>query len=40
MCGFSDYAGFYRAFRAEYEISPREYAQSIRPRGEENNEFI
>ena len=27
-CGFSDYAGFYRAFRNEYGISPREYAQS------------
>ncbi len=23
-CGFSDYAGFYRAFRAEYGISPKE----------------
>ncbi|MBO7184594.1 MAG: helix-turn-helix domain-containing protein [Oscillospiraceae bacterium] len=30
-CGFSDYAGFYRAFRAEYAISPREYARSVRP---------
>jgi AraC-like DNA-binding protein len=30
-CGFSDYAGFYRAFRAEYNISPREYACSVRP---------
>lgn len=29
-CGFSDYAGFYRAFRAEYGISPREYTQSLR----------
>ena len=28
-CGFSDYAGFYRAFRNEYGISPREYAQSV-----------
>lgn len=25
-CGFSDYASFYRAFRAEYGVSPREYA--------------
>lgn len=25
-CGFSDYAGFYRAFKAEYGISPREFA--------------
>lgn len=30
-CGFCDYAGFYRAFRSEYGISPREYAQSIHP---------
>lgn len=30
-CGFTDYAGFYRAFRAEYAISPREYARSVRP---------
>lgn len=29
-CGFSDYTGFYRAFRSEYGISPREYAQSAR----------
>lgn len=25
-CGFSDYASFYRAFKAEYGVSPREYA--------------
>ena len=24
-CGFSDYASFYRAFKAEYGISPRQY---------------
>ena len=29
-CGFSDYAGFYRAFRAEYGVSPRSYAISAR----------
>ena len=29
VCGFSDYAGFYRAFRNEYGISPREYVQSL-----------
>lgn len=28
-CGFGDYTGFYRAFRAEYGASPREYVQSI-----------
>lgn len=36
-CGFTDYAGFYRAFRAEYAISPREYAQSMRPLGADPN---
>ena len=25
-CGFGDYANFYRAFRAEYHITPRQYA--------------
>lgn len=29
-CGFSDYAGFYRAFVSEYGIGPREYADSMR----------
>lgn len=24
-CGFSDYASFYRAFKAEYGVSPRQY---------------
>lgn len=32
-CGFGDYAGFYRAFRAEYGVGPREYARSIRSSG-------
>ena len=27
-CGFSDYTGFYRAFRAEYGLSPREYGRT------------
>ncbi len=26
-CGFQDYANFYRAFKAEYGISPKEFAQ-------------
>ena len=29
-CGFGDYTGFYRAFRAEYGVSPRDYAQSVK----------
>ena len=30
-CGFGDYAGFYRAFRSEYGVGPREYVLSIHP---------
>ena len=30
LCGFTDYAGFYRAFRNEYGLSPREYVQAER----------
>ncbi len=30
MCGFGDYAGFYRAFKAEYGAAPRAYASSVR----------
>lgn len=39
-CGFTDYAGFYRAFRAEYSISPREYARSVRPTGSTDFEAV
>ncbi len=38
ICGFTDYAGFYRAFRAEYAISPREYVRSVRPMGADFSE--
>lgn len=31
-CGFGDYANFYRAFKAEYAQTPRQYAQSLRGR--------
>ena len=27
-CGFSDYASFYRAFKAEYGVSPREFGKA------------
>ncbi|MBP5250572.1 MAG: helix-turn-helix domain-containing protein [Lachnospiraceae bacterium] len=30
QCGFSDYAGFYRAFTAEYGVGPREYVASTK----------
>jgi AraC-like DNA-binding protein len=29
-CGFGDYTGFYRAFKSEYSVSPREFALSRR----------
>lgn len=29
-CGFGDYSNFYRAFKAEYQISPREFAAQDR----------
>ena len=32
-CGFGDYANFYRAFRAEYKTTPRQYVQSLRGNG-------
>lgn len=36
FCGFGDYAGFYRAFRSEYGVGPREYARSVHPAGKPN----
>lgn len=30
QCGFRDYANFYRIFKAEYGVTPREFAESIR----------
>ena len=29
-CGFGDYSNFYRAFRKEYQISPREYLEELK----------
>ena len=29
-CGFGDYSNFYRAFKAEYQISPKEYALRLK----------
>lgn len=29
-CGFGDYSNFYRAFKAEYQISPREFVENLR----------
>ena len=33
-CGFSDYSSFYRAFKKEYGISPREYKTLIENQGD------
>lgn len=29
-CGFGDYSNFYRAFKSEYQISPREFSQRLK----------
>lgn len=29
-CGFGDYANFYRAFKSEYQISPKEFVTSLK----------
>ena len=34
-CGFTDYTGFYRAFKSEYGVSPREFASAARQRSNE-----
>lgn len=38
-CGFGDYSNFYRAFKAEYQISPREFAAQLK-QGQPRNEEI
>lgn len=38
LCGFGDYAGFYRAFKAEYGIAPREFALASRQWNQERLE--
>jgi AraC-like DNA-binding protein len=30
LCGFGDYANFYRAFKGEYGISPREFVAAMK----------
>lgn len=39
-CGFGDYAGFYRAFKSEYQIGPREFAQSARLKNQETEKTL
>ena len=29
-CGFGDYSNFYRAFKAEYQISPKDFVQLLK----------
>ena len=47
QCGFGDYSNFYRAFKAEYQISPKEYiaqlkeeAQRSAEMGRERSKFV
>ena len=37
-CGFGDYSNFYRAFKSEYGISPKEYAAMLREDAARNAE--
>ena len=37
-CGFGDYSNFYRAFKAEYGISPKEYVSNLREDAARNAE--
>lgn len=39
QCGFGDYSNFYRAFRAEYQISPKEYAAQLKEESQWSNEL-
>lgn len=38
-CGFGDYSNFYRAFKAEYQISPREFAAQLKQKEPISEEF-
>ena len=38
LCGFSDYAGFYRAFKGEYGITPSEYVSTAKSWNQERQE--
>ncbi|MBO7253554.1 MAG: helix-turn-helix domain-containing protein [Oscillospiraceae bacterium] len=43
LCGFGDYSSFYRAFKAAYQISPREFALRLKKLSvdsEERNRFL
>ena len=38
-CGFGDYSNFYRAFKAEYQITPREFAAQLKQKEPISEEF-
>lgn len=38
-CGFGDYSNFYRAFKAEYQMSPREFAAQLKQKEPVNEEL-
>lgn len=43
QCGFGDYSSFFRAFKAAYQISPREFAQRLKKNAassEDRNNFL
>lgn len=37
-CGFGDYSNFYRAFKAEYQISPKEFVQRMKETSSQRDE--
>lgn len=39
QCGFGDYSNFYRAFRAEYQISPKEYIAQLKEEAQRSAEL-
>ena len=40
LCGFGDYAGFYRAFKGEYGISPRDFSLTSRRINQERFDIL
>ena len=38
LCGFGDYTGFYRAFKAEYGMTPREFSLASRQKNIERSD--
>ena len=40
QCGFGDYSNFYRAFKSEYQISPREFLEELKREKAQRPEHI